>query len=240
MLNLEYESGIYMIRNNITGDCYIGQSVNIPNRIREHFRTDRAKPTKVQRQVIRYGKENFSVILLEECRTPEAMDAGEIYWMDKYHPTLNTQSGGRKNKLLHHSDVTRKMLSAKSKRIYDGMSDEEKEAQLRRLTGPPVGHPVSRTTRAKLSAARAKQDLSTPEIMEKKRQTYARKKAEGWVKSSPKNPVMRNPIVCNETGEHFNSAVHASAIMGISAAQINRQLKGRVAKAKGYTFSRIV
>lgn len=240
MLNLDYICGIYMIRNNITGDCYIGQSVNIPNRIHEHFRTDRKKPSRVQRQVIQYGKENFSIILLDECKTPEELDEREIYWIGKLEPSLNTLGGGRKNRLLHHSEETKKELSEKSKQQYANLSEEEKRVLLSHLKGPSIGHPVSKATREKLSAARAKQDLATPEIMEKRRQTMERKKAEGWVKAKPKEPVKRTPLICNETGEHFNSIAHASSVMGICRWQIYRQMQGKVAKAKGYSFSREV
>lgn len=240
MLNLEYIYGIYMIRNNITGDCYIGQSVNIPQRIIGHFRTDREKPSKVQKQIIQYGKENFSVILLDECKTPEELDEREIHWIEKLKPSLNKQHGGRKNKLLHHSEETKKALSEKSKQQYANMSEEEKKTLISHLKGPEIGHPVSKATREKLSAARAKQDLATPEIMEKRRKTMERKKAEGWVKAKPKEPVKRTPLVCNETGQHFNSIAHASSVMGICRWQIYRQMQGKVAKAKGYSFSREV
>lgn len=240
MLNLEYVYGIYMIRNNITGDCYIGQSVNIPKRILGHFHTGRKRMTLVQKQVAEYGKENFSIILLDECKTPEELDEKETYWINKLNPSLNIQCGGRKNKLLCHSEETKKALSEKTKQQYANMSEEEKKALLSHLKGPEIGHPVSKATRKKLSAARAKQDLATPEIMEKRRKTMERKKAEGWVKAKPKEPVKRTPLVCNETGEHFNSIIHAARTMGISRSQIYKQMVGKVAKAKGYSFSREV
>ena len=90
VLNLDYVMGIYMIRNKITGDCYIGQSTNIPNRIKDHFRTTRAKPSKVQSQVIQYGKENFEIILLAECKTESELDEQEKYWIDLLHAKWKT------------------------------------------------------------------------------------------------------------------------------------------------------
>lgn len=240
VLNLDYVMGIYMIRNKITGDCYIGQSTNIPNRIKDHFRTTRAKPSKVQSQVIQYGKENFEIILLAECKTESELDEQEKYWIDLLNPSLNQMAGGRKNKLFHHNEETIRVLSEKGKKHVESLNDEERRKLYSHLTGPKAGHPVSKVTREKLSAARAKQDLATPEILEKRRQTMERKKAEGWVKAKPKEPVKRTPIVCNETGEHFNSIAHASSVMGICRWQIYRQMQGKVAKAKGYSFSREV
>ena len=75
--------------------------------------------------------------------------------------------------------------------------------------------------------------------MEKRRQTMERKKAEGWVKAKPKEPIHGTQIVCNETGKKFVSIIQASKAMGISRDQLYRQLKGKVAKAKGYSFSKL-
>lgn len=239
MLNLDYTYGIYLIRNNVTGDCYVGQSTNIPKRIIEHFRTDRKKPSRVQRQVIQYGRENFSVDLLDKCSTPQELDEREVYWINTIQPSLNIREGGRKNGIFSLSEETKKLLSEKSKQQFAALSEEEKQTQLNRLTGPPKGHPVSNATREKLRIARAKQDLATPEILEKRRQTMERKKAEGWHRVSPEIPYHRTPIVCNETGERFDTMKQASLTMGISQCQIRRQLQGKVAKAKGYTFSKL-
>ena len=240
VLNLDCEMGVYKIVNNITGDCYVGQSVNIPKRIIEHFRTDRKKPSRVQKQVKEYGKENFSVIILEECKTHEELDEREIYWISVLKPSLNVQSGGRQNHLFRHTESTIEDLRFQGKEWYANLPNEKKQEIISRLKGPAIGHPVSKATRAKLSAARAKQDLYTPEIAEKRRKTLERKKEEGWVKAKPKEPMRRMPIFCIETGEHFNNMSHASAVMGISRDQIRRQLNGKVAKAKGYSFSREV
>lgn len=55
MLNLEHAMGIYMITNNITGDCYIGQSVDIPRRIREHLYVDKKPFTPVKEAIKQYS-----------------------------------------------------------------------------------------------------------------------------------------------------------------------------------------
>lgn len=40
----------------------------------------------------KYGKENFSVVLVEECSTQEDMDSKEMYWISYYNST-NTDIG---------------------------------------------------------------------------------------------------------------------------------------------------
>jgi hypothetical protein len=119
------------------------------------------------------------------------------------------------------------------------MSDEQKAAQIARLTGPPVGHPVSPETREKLRQANLGKKASE-ESKAKRSATFAAKRAAGWRKAQPKEPYRRCPIVCNETGKHYNNVTEAASDMGMCRDTIFRQLNGKRATAKGYTFSREV
>jgi len=56
------QSGIYQIRNLITGDLYIGQSINLMNRKGQHFsclRLNRNNHPHLQNAFNKYGEENF-------------------------------------------------------------------------------------------------------------------------------------------------------------------------------------
>lgn len=57
--------GIYRITNKINGKSYIGQSVNIKNRWYVHKATKDDYP--IHRAIRKYGKNNFSWEILEEC-----------------------------------------------------------------------------------------------------------------------------------------------------------------------------
>ena len=55
-------SGVYEIVNTITGDCYIGSSVDLERRKRQHFRENvwKHKPNKqLYKDMKQYGKNNF-------------------------------------------------------------------------------------------------------------------------------------------------------------------------------------
>lgn len=73
--------GIYKIVNNINNKFYIGKSVNIENRWKQHCYAKDSSPIHVAIQ--KYGKENFSFYILEECSL-EDLNQREIYWINLY------------------------------------------------------------------------------------------------------------------------------------------------------------
>ena len=78
-------TGIYKFTNILTNEAYIGQSVNIEKRKHTHelvsFRKTSKEYYKRFYQAIRkYGLENFTFEVLEEC-SPEELDEREIYWI---------------------------------------------------------------------------------------------------------------------------------------------------------------
>ena len=60
-------AGIYIIKNNLNGKCYIGQSIKIRSRIKDHMRN--AKNGKldlpIYRAINKYGFHNFTIDILE-------------------------------------------------------------------------------------------------------------------------------------------------------------------------------
>ena len=74
--------GIYMITNKINNKKYIGQSIRIETRWREHknsyLRND--KNTHLYNAMKKYGLENFDFIILEE-RKKEELNNREKYWI---------------------------------------------------------------------------------------------------------------------------------------------------------------
>lgn len=86
--------GIYMIRNKINDKKYIGQSVDIWYRYRNHLSESynrncnkKAYNMAIHKAIRKYGENNFEIIVLEEC-SEEKLDEREIYWID-YYDTYN-------------------------------------------------------------------------------------------------------------------------------------------------------
>lgn len=81
--------GIYKITNLINGKCYIGQSVNIKQRWRDHRSRAISKGSEgfesyFYRSIRKYGLENFSFEILEEC-PKEQLNEKEQFYIAKYH-----------------------------------------------------------------------------------------------------------------------------------------------------------
>ncbi len=90
--------GIYKITNKINGKVYIGQSLCIENRIKEHIRNINYPDRKnaIYSAFRKYGIENFSFDVIEECKE-EDLDNREKYWIkyyDSYNNGYNLTLGG--------------------------------------------------------------------------------------------------------------------------------------------------
>ena len=91
--------GIYKITNLITEQCYIGQSVNIQQRMKQHCKCglgiEASSTNKLYNSMQKDGVWNFSFELLEECPR-ELLNQKETFWIDTYSSNiygLNTMKG---------------------------------------------------------------------------------------------------------------------------------------------------
>ena len=108
-------TGIYLITNLINNKVYVGQSTDIERRWSEHLRSAqpekysirsaRDSKTPIHLAMQKYGINNFTLQILEQCQRSE-LDDKEQYWIDYYHSTekdigYNITNGGQKNLALH-------------------------------------------------------------------------------------------------------------------------------------------
>lgn len=92
-------SGIYKITDLITEECYIGQSVNIQQRMKQHCKCglgiEASATNKLYNSMQRDKIWNFTFELLEECPR-ELLNQKEAFWIDTYNSNiygLNTMKG---------------------------------------------------------------------------------------------------------------------------------------------------
>lgn len=154
-------TGIYKITNNITGECYIGQSHDIKRRWCEHKTPKNLeKNNPLQIAMRKYGVDNFTFAVVKECKGNE-LDYYERKFIKDYSPAYNRNLGGKGNLGYKPSDETKKLLRKYGKSQWVSKTDEEKrfivEHNLRR---PPVGHIVSDATRKKLRDANLGKSMS--------------------------------------------------------------------------------
>lgn len=87
ILGTDIVCGIYKITNQLNDMCYIGQSVNISDRFKQHAKCglgiDTPSGNKLYQAMIEDGLWNFSFELLEECPR-EQLNEKERYYIDLY------------------------------------------------------------------------------------------------------------------------------------------------------------
>ena len=77
--------GIYKITNHVNGKIYIGRSIDIDFRWKQHLREKKSRA--IDNAIRKYGKENFTIEVLEECSIAE-LNEREIYWIAYYDTYL--------------------------------------------------------------------------------------------------------------------------------------------------------
>lgn len=114
--------GIYKITNILNGKVYIGQSVCIESRWASH----RSRPFQVTsptynypiyRAIRKYGLQNFSFEVLEEC-LEEELDNKEIYYISLYD-SLNPKKGYNLTQGGHYNNACRKLSEEEVEEIYN-------------------------------------------------------------------------------------------------------------------------
>lgn len=112
-------SGIYILRNTITGKHYIGQAKCIANRLREHLRKRNGKTSNpfslLYRSARKHGWGAFEWSVLERVEDIQNIDEKEKFWIEKLracdrsigynlHPDPKTTRGW-----IHRESSKRKM-----------------------------------------------------------------------------------------------------------------------------------
>lgn len=108
---------IYKITNNINENIQIGQTnISVEERFKAHcYCSFNHRQTKgkdeyyypIHQAIRKYGVENFSVEILEEC-SQELLNQREIYWIkfyDSYHNGYNATLGGDGNSRYDYDEI---------------------------------------------------------------------------------------------------------------------------------------
>ena len=204
-------TGIYIITNKVSGNTYVGQSIDIKRRFIEHRTITAEHNQSLKRAFIKYGLENFSFEVLEEC-SAEMLNEREMFFIEKLKPRYNRTKGGD-GRCRPLTEEEKEHLRACGKRQWAAMSQEARLKQIsNNLKGPKVGHPVSKETREKLRVS----------ILGKK--------------AAPETVAKRQKAIrCIETGEIFQSIKEAQEKKHLPSS-LCQHLKGRTKTCNGLHF----
>lgn len=81
---------VYVITNTITGDQYVGASMNVPHRMAVHQSRSKTNPGKLYQNMRKFGLDAFTVGIISTHRTRSAMLKKESKLIKECQPTLNT------------------------------------------------------------------------------------------------------------------------------------------------------
>lgn len=135
---------IYKITNELNGKIYVGQTINFEQRMGQHRRGKQC----IDNAIKKYGRENFSVEVIEECSV-EQLNEREIFWIAKLNSKVpngyNLTDGG--DGIVGCSEETRAKLAAAS------MGHEVSEETRIKIGLASKNRRPNEETRAKMSAA---------------------------------------------------------------------------------------
>ena len=130
--------GIYMIKNLISGKVYIGKSIDIKTRWRDHLRHLRKNThhsKHLQNSFNKYGESVFVCGIIEEY-PKELLDSKEKYWIDyydSYNKGYNEEIPTGVNNGRIYTEENRRILSEAMKLYHSKLPDKIKKRRRKLL-----------------------------------------------------------------------------------------------------------
>ena len=206
--------GIYKIQNLINGKIYIGQSIDIQYRFNNHKSESfnpksNAYDTAIHRAIRKYGIENFSFEVVEECEQ-EKLREQEIYWIDYYDSFgngYNLTSGGEGVQTTNIKQVWKLWDDGLSVKEIATIVDCQQHTVIRILESYDQYNKVESYRRGRENA---KQKMYKPVLQYDKKGNFIKK---------------------------YNSSIEAEDQTGIDANDIRNAVVGNQKSAGGYQWT---
>lgn len=148
------EAGVYLISNNVNGKCYVGSTVHLDQRRREHFSrlaNNKHINAHLQNAYNKYGREAFDFEILEtidiDDNIKDKLLKREQFWIDNLKPEYNVLLVAGSNLGYHHTEETKKKISEST----TGVKKSEEHAK--HIREGQSGRALTEEHKAKLSEA---------------------------------------------------------------------------------------
>ena len=253
---------VYLVTNTINNKKYVGQTQRIlSERINEHRRS---KTSVIYHAIKKYDRKNFTVDILDECKTIDELNEREIYWIKKLNTkTPNgynlTDGGVGTTGHTYTVDARKNAL----KRVFSleqlrHMSEVAPNRNENRTVGGyhwrQIGSPQIQSTNKKkavlcvetnqifdsIKAASRWAGVSKSlisRVLSNKKLTaggYHWKILEDYYADANERIPKKTAIMCVETGEVFPMVKTAAEWAGVTSSTISAALAGRTQTAGGY------
>lgn len=204
---------IYLITNNLNNKKYVGQTSNsLDLRWRQHTSKHQGYCRVLHNAIMKYGKENFSIIEIAKASSIEELNQMEEAFIKEFNTIVpngyNLLPGGNNKK--HHDDSKRKMSITRTGKKVPALSKP------RGPRPPEVGKKISSVKKGKSNG-----------LLGKKRP--------GMIRLSTRKKVQATNKITKEELT-FNSIKEAAAYFKCTHANIVACLKGRRPLAQNHSW----
>lgn len=217
---------IYMLVNSVNNKIYIGRSLRLKNRMKEHFQSDfhRYNGKKLIHAKTKYGLDSFKIVVLEYC-SKENLAEAENFYLNTLQPF---DDRGYNIRRVASEDVGSFVMTDEQKtKISDGLKNFFK-------TGTPnkrktITHNKDGTVREEYSQFRREVAIKND----------CAGKMNAWVaiNGSPrKRAVVMIDKDTDEIIRDFSSITEAANFLGIRGSSISGVLSGKCNTTHGYKW----
>lgn len=244
--------GIYMIINCVNDKKYIGQSVDVEDRLAHHksmLKHNRHENSYLQNAYNKYGDMCFLFCIIEIC-DENNLDELEIKYISEYNTTnrqngYNRETGGSLNK--HMSDDAKLKMSIAKQGKYDGKNNPMYGIHLQH--SEEWKRNMSERNKGKNNPCYGKK--FGPESAEKREYKsklfsaegnpfYGCKHSEETKKKMRENNKKKKKVICVETGIEYESSCEAERQTKIDSSHINKCCNGKAHTAGRYHWKFVV
>ena len=239
---------IYCWINKINGKIYVGKTTNLKIRLRDYrcLTSKFRRQPKLHNAVLKYGWDNFSLEIIEESIPVENLNSKEKYWIRHlctvefgYNCTYgadgpNNISEETREKIKMHSKGENnpnygKKHSAETRAKISKSNSGEKHPNYGKRGEEASAFGFRHTAETK---QRLKELFSGPEGL-----TYGQKRSKETIRRMQlANKKHMIQVICNETGEIFESQRETCRRLDIAQTTLRKHLSNELKHAKGLTF----